>query len=51
MVVVTAGIFQGYEAIFDSSLQGIERVRVLLKMLGEGRMALELDREQIGRGM
>lgn len=46
-VVIHAGPFSGYEAIFDVRLTGTERVRVLLKMLNERRVPLELDAGQI----
>ncbi len=47
-VLVERGAFQGYQALFDKSLLGGERVCVLLKMLGENReVPLELDRSWI----
>jgi len=46
-VVIHAGPFSGYEAIFDVRLDGNERVRVLLKMLNERRIPLDLDASQI----
>jgi transcriptional antiterminator RfaH len=43
-VFIHTGPFAGYEAIFDMRLPGTERVRVLLKMLSQGReVPLELQ--------
>ena len=41
-VVISGGPFSGYEAIFDQSIQGSERVRVLLKLLAKKELPLEL---------
>src|SRR3972149_5279810 len=41
-VVISGGPFSGYEAIFDQSIQGSERVRVLLKLLARKQLPLEL---------
>jgi transcriptional antiterminator RfaH len=42
------GPFSGFEAIFDASLPGKERVRVLLTLLGQSRQVpVELDVSQI----
>jgi len=46
-VVIEAGPFAGYEAIFDVRQPGTERVRVLLKMLNDRRLPVELDAGQI----
>lgn len=46
-VVISAGPFNGYEAIFDLSLHGAERVRVLLKLLAKKQLALELPASYI----
>ncbi|WP_054521890.1 transcription termination/antitermination protein NusG [Thermanaerothrix daxensis] len=46
-VQIETGPFAGYEAIFDAHLPGRERVRVLLKFLGERRVPLELDPHQL----
>jgi transcription antitermination factor NusG len=46
-VYIHSGPFAGYEAIFDLRVQGSERVRVLLKMLNERKVAIELDAGQI----
>ena len=46
-VVISAGPFSGYEAIFDQSLQGSERVRVLLKLLAKKELPLELPASYI----
>lgn len=39
---ITQGPLQGYTAIFDTYVQGHERVRVLLEMLSDRKVALEL---------
>jgi transcriptional antiterminator RfaH len=45
---IQAGPFSGFEGIFDYRLPGKERVRVLLKFLGDPRQVpLELDVSQI----
>ena len=45
---IHSGPFSGYEAIFDVRLPGKERVRVLLKFLGDPReVPIELDISQI----
>jgi transcription antitermination factor NusG len=50
VVRITDGPFQGYEAIFDASLPGAARVRVLLELLGNKRQVqLELSAGQIVR--
>jgi transcription antitermination factor NusG len=41
-VVIQSGPFEGYEAIFNARLSGLERVRVLLKMLSERSLVVEL---------
>ena len=41
-VRINAGPFEGYEAIFDARLPGTERVRVLIQMLSDRRIAVEL---------
>lgn len=41
-VVISGGPFSGYEAVFDQSLRGTERVRVLLKLLAQKQLPLEL---------
>ena len=48
-VVIKDGPFAGYEAIFDTSISGSERVRVLLKLLRSRQMAVELPTGQIER--
>ena len=47
MVKIEAGPFAGYEAIFDGSLSGHERVRVLLNLLNSKQIPLELHVGQI----
>jgi transcription antitermination factor NusG len=46
-VVIQVGPFAGYEALFDTSLAGKERVRVLLKYLRGKQMPLELPTASI----
>ena len=46
-VIIQDGPFVGYKAIFDLSLPGNERVRVLLKLLKNQSMRLELPTSQI----
>ena len=46
-VVIQDGPFVGYKAIFDLSLPGNERVRVLLKLLEDQGMRLELPASQV----
>ena len=48
-VRIEAGPFAGYEAIFDASLPGNERVRVLLKLLSKQQAPLVLPAGQIQR--
>ncbi len=49
VVTIQAGPFAGQEAIFDSRLSGNQRVRVLLQLLSNRRLALELPSGQIQR--
>jgi transcription antitermination factor NusG len=49
VVIIEGGPFAGYEAIFDASLPGAERVRVLLKLLQRRHVNLELPENQIRR--
>jgi transcription antitermination factor NusG len=46
-VLIEAGPFAGYEAIFDVRLPGTERVRVLLKMLSSRTLPVELQAASI----
>lgn len=48
-VVIKDGPFAGYEAIFDISISGSARVRVLLKLLRSRQLAVELPTGQIER--
>ncbi len=48
-LVIQDGPFTGYEAIFDARLSDRERVRVLLKLLGNHRLPLELPAGQVQR--
>jgi transcriptional antiterminator RfaH len=42
-VSIAYGPFQGYEGIFDTRLDGAERVRILLKMLSDHYVPVDLD--------
>ncbi|MDH5505999.1 MAG: hypothetical protein OEZ02_02125 [Anaerolineae bacterium] len=46
-VRVTAGPFEGYEAIFDTRLPGEDRVRILLKIMSDRQLPVELQVGQI----
>jgi transcription antitermination factor NusG len=46
-VSIASGPFEGYEAIFDTRLDGAERVRILLKMLSDHYVPVDLDVAQI----
>lgn len=46
-VRIVSGPFAGYEAIFDASLSGNERVQVLLSFLSNHPQKLKLDRDAI----
>lgn len=48
-VRISAGPFEGYEAIFDTRIPGTERVRVLIKMLSDRRLPVELKVNQVER--
>jgi len=47
LVVVRDGVFDGYEAIFDSHMPGNDRVRVLLQYLKGRQVPLVLPIQQI----
>lgn len=46
-VLIHAGPFEGFEAIFDSQLAGGERVKVLLKMLSGSYVRMDLPVSQL----
>jgi transcriptional antiterminator RfaH len=46
-LIIQDGPFEGYGAVFDLSLPGNDRVRVLLKLLEDQYMCLELPMSQI----
>lgn len=46
-VTVKSGVFAGYDAIFDAGLSGSERVRVLLRFLGDQQMRMIIPVEFI----
>jgi transcription termination factor NusG len=41
-LTIESGAFAGYESIFDTGLSGVERVRMLLKLLSVREASLEL---------
>ena len=47
LVQIDYGPFQGYEAIFDTRIQGSERVRVMLTWLNSRHIPIELDASNI----
>ena len=47
IVTIHWGPFTGYEAVFDASLPGRDRVKVLLRMLERYQLQVELPAEQI----
>jgi len=49
LVTIQEGPFAGHEAIFDMSLSGAERVRVLLKLISNRQLRLDLSADQIER--
>jgi transcriptional antiterminator RfaH len=48
-VRIEAGPFAGYEAIFDGTISGQERVRVLLRFLEKRQVVVELGEHQVRR--
>lgn len=46
-VRIQNGPFTGYEAVFDMSISGEDRVRVLLNLLQDRQIPVEIDGEQI----
>jgi len=48
-VVITAGPFEGYEAIFDERIEGDERVQVLLSFLSQYPQRAQLDASTLRR--
>jgi transcriptional antiterminator RfaH len=46
-VSIKEGPFAGYQAIFDSRLQGTDRVRVLLQMMQDQQVRVEIPVNQI----
>lgn len=42
-VSIRKGVFEGYKAIFDTRLPGVERVRVLLGLLSDRYVSMEID--------
>ena len=48
-VAIQGGPFEGYEAVFDASISGEDRVRVLLNLLQGRKMPVEIEGRQIRR--
>ena len=48
-VILQAGPFAGYEAIFDGRISGQDRVRVLLSFLQKRQVPLEVESQHITR--
>ena len=48
-VLIHEGVFSGYEGIFDIYLSGVERVRVLLSLLGDRQIAVDLSAASLQR--
>ncbi|GAB4399307.1 MAG: transcription/translation regulatory transformer protein RfaH [Anaerolineales bacterium] len=48
-VLIQAGPFAGYQAIFDTRISGTERVRVLLEFLSDRQVPVELAVHQVQR--
>jgi transcriptional antiterminator RfaH len=48
-ILIHAGIFSGYEGIFDLYLSGAERARVLLSLLGDHQVAVDLSADSLRR--
>jgi transcription antitermination factor NusG len=48
-VILQAGPFAGYEAIFDGRISGQDRVRVLLNFLQKRQVPLEVESQNIKR--
>ena len=46
-LVIQGGLFDGYEAILDARLKGVERVRVLLKLLQARQVSVDLPAAQV----
>ena len=49
LVRITSGPFAGYEALFDTRINGTERVRVLLKLLAREHVSLEVPAAEVVR--
>jgi len=49
LVRITSGPFAGYEALFDTRINGTQRVRVLLKLLAREHVSLEVPAAEVVR--
>jgi transcriptional antiterminator RfaH len=47
LVMIERGPFAGYKAMFDTSLSGTERVRVLLLLLQRRQLAIDLPLDSL----
>ena len=48
-LLINSGPFEGFEAIFDTSLPGRDRIRVLLTMIQGNQVSVELPPSQVRR--
>jgi transcription antitermination factor NusG len=46
-VIITGGVFDGYEAVFDQSFSGKERSRILIKTLNHYAMKIEVSNKTL----
>ena len=46
-ISIEYGPFEGYEGIFDTKLEGSDRVRILLKMLSDQYIPVEMESSHI----
>lgn len=46
-VTIKGGLFEGYEAIFDTRLKGSERVRLLIKLLRGQQMRVQVPQNMV----
>jgi len=46
-VTIQGGPFEGYEAIFDTRLEGSERIRLLVKLLHGHQIRIQVDKKMV----
>lgn len=46
-VLIKGGPFEGYQAIFDTALEGSERVRLLIKLLHQNHIRVQVPAEMV----